>query len=415
MMPSAVDPFSRRHFILSLSALAALTTGLPLQGQAPVASLPTAMHPPGPATIQVVSERAVAITWAVHGACTGLVEFGSTPQLGQVAHGAQYGLRPLASEVLSIPLHDLAPGQTIYFRTVTAPIAFPNHYAIRRGEAVASQVRSFRLPDSVQERVRLAVWNDTHGVEGTLTALRQATTTFGPDLVILNGDHVPDQFKVPGDLASTFLTEARGVASSRWPTLQVRGNHEARGPLAYELPRYSPPQEGTGYHSLLRLGPVALLTLDTGEDKEGPETYGGLGEFTAYREVQARWLGRAIQEPRFLSAPFRLACCHIPLRWRDADDPGAVCLDGARRWGALLAKAGVQAVISGHTHAFWHHPPTGAQPFHQIVGGGPETSCTDWSPTPATLIRIAADQRKLRLEVVEAASGRALLDLTLGP
>ena len=71
------------------------------------------------------------------------------------------------------------------------------------------------------------------------------------------------------------------------------------------------------------------------------------------------------------------------------------------------------AQISGHTHGFWHDAPTAARPFHQIIGGGPQTKSTDWSPTPATVIKLEADEKTLSLEVVEAASRRSLLSLKL--
>ena len=159
---------------------------------------------------------------------------------------------------------------------------------------------------------------------------------------------------------------------------------------------------------------MGIIVLDTGEDKEGPQFYGDLGEFAVYREAQKVWLESAVQNPLFQEAPHKIIFCHIPLRWREPEDKGAWCSDGDDRWSPVIALAGVQAVISGHTHRFWHDAPNVERPFHQIIGGGPQTRSTNWSPTPTTVMKMEADEKSLSIEVVEAKSRNRLLSLELG-
>jgi 3',5'-cyclic AMP phosphodiesterase CpdA len=195
--------------------------------------------------------------------------------------------------------------------------------------------------------------------------------------------------------------------------LYSRGNHDVRGALARRLPEFMPRALEHGYQNVLRMGPVGIVVLDTGEDKEGPQFYGDLGEWALYRERQRKWLEQAVKDPLFREAPHKIVFCHIPLRWKSPASAGSWCGDGDQRWSALLAGAGVKAVFSGHTHEFWHGEPTADRPFHQIVGGGPQTKATKWSPTPATVIQLVADEKALGIEVVEAAARTSLLSLRL--
>ncbi|MFD0896013.1 metallophosphoesterase [Luteolibacter ambystomatis] len=368
---------------------------------------------PGLPTVTSITPDSVAIVWSVKGPCTGYVEYGNTPELGKTAYGSQDGLRTFDAAVIAIRLPDLKPGDRIYYRTVTAPIQFPNHYKITRGAAVASPIFDFGMPGPATE-ARIAIWNDIHQQAPTIEALGKATLAFGPDLIVLNGDLVQDQFNKEQDFTGALLSLDSGRdAWSRRPIAFVRGNHDARGSIARDLNRFAPRPHAYGYLGLLRVGPVGVLMLDTGDDKEGPGIYGDMGDFAAYRENQREWLEKAVADPRFASAPFRLLFCHIPLRWKEPESKGAWCSDGDARWSPLLAKARIHAVISGHTHQFWHSPPTGDRPYHQIVSGGPETTSTKWSPTPACLVKIEANANTLTLKVTEALSGTEHLQLEL--
>jgi hypothetical protein len=453
--PTPSPAMNRRHFLWTSILAAGATHGLlHAADKAPAAGTPIKTGAPVPGVPYVTSPTAdgVAVVWSVDSPCTGWVEYGETPELGMTARGAQDGLRPFDERVISVRLTGLKPGAKVHYRTVTAPVSFPNHYKIKRGEAVASPVFAFTLPGE-SPSVKIVTWNDTHQQKATLQALDKFTEELAPDLLVWNGDMVADQFVNEDDFTKTFLPRTPDFApASKRVLLFNRGNHDARGPLARHLPQYAPRARADGYHNLIRVGPVAVITLDTGDDKEGPTIYGDLGEFAAYREAQRVWLESAVKDPRFTSAPFRIVFAHIPLRWKILEDAGSQCFDGAARWSALLAKAGVQAVISGHVHEHWHAAPDAEFGFHQITGGGPlvkrdtkpeneakklalETALSNpalkgkgdpvktrrdvdafnsvkgWSPTPAAPVIIEATASAMRIRVVEAVSRKELLNL----
>ena len=402
---------NRRHFVqVSLAALASTQLGTVAALGQPV---PPEAPKPGSPLITAPTPDGVVIVWPVDVPSTGWVEYGETEALGNVARGAVDGLRPYDGRAIFVTLTGLRGGARVFYRTVTVPVNFPNHYKMTRGTAMVSPTYSFTLPGP-GPTAKVAIWNDTHQQPDTLPAVQELTEEFAPDLLVWNGDVVADQFMAENDLVNSFLRPGNGVepASIR-PMLFVRGNHDTRGAVARHLPGYVPKPLTNGYQNLLRVGPVGIIVLDTGEDKEGPQYYADLGEWANYRQAQKVWLESAIKHPLFKSAPHKIVCCHIPLRWKQPDEAGAWCPDGDERWSPLLARGRVQAVFSGHTHQFWHSAPTATRPYHQIIGGGPQTKSTNWSPTPATVVKLEADKKTLSVEVVEARSRSQLLSLKL--
>ena len=212
-------------------------------------------------------------------------------------------------------------------------------------------------------------------------------------------------------LINEYLNPAGQAHADSTPLFFSRGNHDVRGEAARLLADYAPGLGGA-YHYVFRQGPIGCLVLDTGEDKpdESP-VYAGLNDFAAHRTAQQRWLERAIEDPAFKSAPFRIAIMHIPLVW-DGDVPadwpsvwggfkGWICEDGRNKWHDLLEKAGVRLVISGHTHRHAWFPPRAEHSYAQLTGGGPK-------PEQATVIRVQADAQQMHVRVTNLA-GEALL------
>lgn len=133
------------------------------------------------------------------------------------------------------------------------------------------------------------------------------------------------------------------------------------------------------YCQALRLGPLALITLDTGEDKpDHHPVFAGTAAYEPYRQQQANWLKEAVMRPEIQSAPFKIAACHIPLRGLSGQPDGTTLDDfarfsgfGAKLWLPTLISAGFKAILSGHTHRQRVDLPTSEIPIHQFVGGGP--------------------------------------------
>src|SRR5690606_33294145 len=160
-----------------------------------------------------------------------------------------------------------------------------------------------------------------------------------------------------------------------------------------------------------RNGPVAIIGLNTGEDKpdDHPSFHGRVAS-QRLREEQAEWLERTIIRPEFANAPFRIVFCHIPLRW--LDEPEVVDYAGggydhyARSsrdlWHDALVRWGAQVVISGHTHRTQSIPASAAFPYAQITGGGPRLEQATWMEAEADDAALTITVR--RLETGEIAS-----------
>ena len=210
------------------------------------------------------------------------------------------------------------------------------------------------------------------------------------------------------------------------PLLFVPGNHDFRGEWSRNLPLclatwdYTPPEPeqiaqfirtlidpsmqpelSRGRNFVVRNGPLALIGLDTGEDKpDNRSEWAGLANFEPYRERQRDWLERVLKSPTVALAPFVVAFCHIPIFDSNPNANGGNLPTGYASyqkqagdlWGPLLMQHGVQVVIAAHTHRHRYDAPMENRTWAQIVGGGP-------SLDGATVIRGKAEGDKLEIVV----------------
>lgn len=312
------------------------------------------------------------------------------------------GLLPLAEHVLKFRLRPLPAGKRIQYRVVARSIGWKQVREFVHGEIVAgpeevSPTHTFRTLDTNADTTTFAVWNDTHENAETLRALHGITTKLAPDFLLWNGDQSND-LHYAKDMTAQFLAPQGLAIADRWPLAYVRGNHDVRGPEARRLADFT----GTPfdrYYYAFRSGPVACLVMDTGEDKpDDSEYFGGMAAFQAMQRRQAEWLKATIREPWFREAPFKILFCHIPLwfvrdifpqhkRW----EFHPVCRE---LWLPSLVEAGVQLVISGHTHDPRWLPAKEGQPIAQLIGGGP-------NPKWATHIEAKATRTELRVKMTK--------------
>lgn len=358
------------------------------------ASAPVLMNP---------SPESVSIVCAVNAPATGWVEYGPTEALGLRCEGGVQGLLPFEPRALRFKLEGLKPGATCHYRVHAAPVRYETAYKVHRGEAIATEVRSFRTLDPKAASTRFTLWNDTHQNMDTLRQLIAAHRASPGDFLMWNGD-ITNDIKTEDLLIREYLAPAGEAYADAVPLFFSRGNHDVRGEAARLLPSYAP-GPGGAYHYVFRQGPVGCLVLDTGEDKPDElPTYAGLNNFAAHRAEQRKWLEQAIEEPDFKSAPFRIAIMHIPLFW-DREVPedwksvwggfsGWICEDGRKQWHDLLEKAGIRFVISGHTHQHAWFPPSPEHAYGQLIGGGPK-------PEQAAIISVQADAKEMKLTVAK--------------
>lgn len=345
------------------------------------------------------SSDSVSVLWATSAPATGWVEYGETEKLGAKAGGDDQGLLPYDERAFKVRVSGLKPGTKYFYRIHAVRVDFRGPYDIRRSktEAVESKVFSFTTPASDAKEVRFTVWNDTHENADTLKKLHEAHAKEPGDFLLWNGDQTND-ITTEERMVDQFLRAGGQPFAATVPYQYVRGNHDVRGPGARHLSRFT--DVPGAYYYTFRRGPLGALVLDTGEDKpDDHPVYGGLNGFAAFRSKQAEWLAKAIESPEFKDAKFKVLFCHIPLYWIREKETGTFCGDGRKKWHDLLVKAGVQLVISGHTHEPAWMPAEKGRPYGQLIAGGPKPTAATYIRGHATADGMTVTQYKLSGEV----------------
>lgn len=367
---------NRNEFLrtAALGTIAAgLASGQTLAQESPATPTEPAFRLTSAPVLANVGDDGVTVIVGVSGPSAVAVSYGETAEkLDQIAYGEHGGLNSFDDRVHKVRLTGLKPGTRYFYRVEAQAVKFHNAYKIERGEKVASEIGEFQTLDSQGERCRFVIWNDTHDRAETLAAVHTATEAFQPDFLVWNGD-ISNDISREEQFTTLFLSPGKQLAhAAKHPLMLVRGNHDLRGAAARHLSRYSDTPGGEPFYSF-RQGPVAVIVLDTGEDK--PDThpvYAGLNDFRPFRARQAKWLEQELTKPHVKSAKVRIVCCHIPLAWLRPNEIGSWCVDGAEQWQDILARGGVSLVVSGHTHEWAHLPPDDKRPYHQLIGGGPQ-------------------------------------------
>ncbi len=260
-----------------------------------------------------------------------------------------------------------------------------------------------------RQSIRVASINDTHENVQTIRKLHAQIETLQPDLLIWNGDTCNDfdAKDAPEQILLNPANDSRLAWAATRPLLFSNGNHDVRGKRAREVTKIyacRPESVELPYNQALRCGPLALIILDTGEDKpDRHPVFAGTAAYEPYRKNQSDWLEEALRQAAIQDAPFKVAATHIPLRGLNGQPDGTTLQGyarysgfGAKLWLPHLKAAGFEAVISGHTHSARHDASTAEMPLHQFVGGGP-------NPEQATLTTIDAT----------AANGKASMHIQI--
>lgn len=427
----------RRTFIGSLAAVASLPSiGSAAEDTRSAVNRFKNFKVLSPPVVQNPTETSFNVSWRVGGMATGWVEWGTTGELGMTAKPAHHGLMGMSEHSLSARVTEIPRGADIYYRVVTMPVHYENAYGIQRGAPILGEIRRVRLPKAAAGSCSLVMVNDTHDHEDTVAALASRVDQLNPDALIWNGDAC-DTFDTPEQVARICLSPGQktsdpasgGWASTR-PLFFTLGNHDARGRSARTMPEAllpwptdggdpaglaTTPVAGGRYCFAKRIGPLAMVFLDTGEDKpDARDVWGGMAAYEPYRAAQKEWLIKALQQPEIKSAPYLLTFCHIPLRGLEGDNDGmgetgyaGYSGFGQKLWMQTLIDAGCQMILSGHTHRHRIDQPGREHPLYQVVGGGPNEN-------QARLIRINADKEKLQL-IVEDLEQKEVSQVTLQP
>ncbi len=426
-MKEKISPSRRDFMAVSGAALAAgslLTAQLSAEEKAADKSAPGSLFS-SPVILQNPTETSVTAVWTVSSFATGWIEYGTAPdKLDRKSCGAVYGLKPYSDRVIRIAIDGLKPNTEYFYRAAVSAVDFRGAYNIQPSPDVEyGKVLSFKTPGPDAKTASFAVVNDTHQVQEVMAKEFAKIRELKPDYTFWNGDSV-NSVEGHDMLLRSVLFPANCEIANDHPLLFSRGNHDTRGRWARYYPEYltpwkqdDPEFDGLGYSFVVRHGDLAMIGLDTGEDKpDFRKEWGGLAEFEPYIEKQGEWLKKALNSEKVKTAKFVVVFCHIPLfDPRPNANPGTLETGfsdwkklGADFWGQAIQDAGVQLVVAAHVHRHRIDEPTADRRWTQITGGG----C---SLKDATVIHGAVADGKLKVTVYRADTGEILSERTFEP
>ena len=447
---------NRREFLVGGGALAVTgcaTTVSASQSDKPVpAGKPAAQVSQPPKLIatepvlQNAAETSIGVSFAVTADASGWVEIGERPDLSDArkVFSGEHGLMTVDDRVALIRVTDLKPATKYYYRIGADRISFKGGYAMKNlGAEVSDQIHSFTTLGRTAGG-SFCVINDTHDVKPVIKMTLGKLKELKPSVVLWNGDASNTSEKIETAICIFLKThpEFPDYAADT-PYMFLNGNHDFRGRFNRrlgELMMFREASERKGEYAELgrnfvqRLGDIALIGLDTGEDKlDTNKHFAGLFKMQPYREKQTRWLAEMIESDAVKTAKFKVAFCHIPLfDSNPRANPGDIAPDDedftrfehdfaiwqrtcANLWSPLFEKAGVQLVITAHQHEFRFDEPAAGRSWAQIVGGGPELGKTREGVAPTrfpTVIEGKVENGRLKVFVHDVYNRRVVFERT---
>lgn len=262
---------------------------------------------------------------------------------------------------------DAAGAYTVCWQRVHLRLPFACLRASLRQKSYA-----FR-PVSSAQAVHICHIADCHGMR---RAPAEAARFFGDqlDLLLLNGD-IQD-FSGTYRQAILPLCLASDITGGTRPVLLTRGNHDLRGAFADRLHTVMP--SPVPYY-WARLGPVAFLVLDTGEDKvDSHREYGGTAAYHPYRLEETAFLEETAASAKMHGADvrYRFAVAHVPFGIRNLEDWGSekrpfdIENDLYTHWAQVLNDTfRPHFFLAGHFHGAEVLAPGADCPGHGVARG----------------------------------------------
>jgi predicted phosphodiesterase len=303
----------------------------------------------------------MTIVWVTNKPCLSWVEYcgddnfevfkkwGGYPM---VARGSTHGLIDANTRIHTIRLGKLLPGTKYRYRVVSKEILQYDPYEVIYGDTTVDEIHEFETLSPDKDSFSFGALTDMHERAPVLDSLLKYAPLDSMDMIFYNGDMlnwIGDEERIFRGLIDVSVDHF----AREMPFIMTRGNHETRGPDARELFRYFPHSSGRFYHAFSQ-GEVRFIVLDGGEDKEDSHpVYAGLVDFDRYRSEQAEWLQKEVHSRAFGQARYRIVLVHIP----PYTGRGHGGKDLTEKWGPILNAAGIDMVISGHTHRYTRIEP----------------------------------------------------------
>lgn len=438
---------TRRAFVVGGGAMSAVAAmGGPAPAKVPsdpfkgTGGVPLKVGEP---CLQAAGETTMGVSWAVSGLSKGVVEYADNPEFigARKVKSGGFGLVPIDVDALQVRLEGLKPSTRYWYRTITTPFTdYANIYDAKLGESIVSKVHSFKTLGPATP-AHFCMISDSHAKWPSFELMVKKVKELKPSVLVWNGD-ATNTTQDKHTAVEVFLDppiESRDYAADI-PTCFESGNHDFRGSWISKkeevvLPRHPAERRGDQWdlkwNFAVRCGEMALIGMDTGEDKpdEHPKWF-GLANFSACRRAQAAWLEAQFARPEIATAKFKVLFCHIPL-WPVSAEDECPPWDGTTvdptgyahwsrecrdLWAPIFERHGVKLVVCGHKHEFSFLPATEGRPWSQVVGGGWERGFSSHGPKASrfpTVVEGVVENGRLRLRVHDLQHGRLVLDRTI--
>ncbi len=396
--------------------------------------------------LQNYAETSMGVAFAVSDMANGYVIYGRKPDLsdGRKVKCGGFRTTDMNDKVMLVRLTGLKPATKYYYRIGADRISYKGGYNMHIiGNEESGNIHSFTTAGP-RAKAHFCVLNDTHGHMSTLDLLTAKVASLAPSCVVLNGDATNVQETIESEI-DIFLNPDISIKdyASDLPYVFCLGNHDQRGMASRHLEKvwmFRQPEEreskywDLGRNFAIRMGDIALIGLDTGEDKlDTNPLFAGLFNNEEYRVAQKAWLEDTLKRKDIADAPHIVMICHIPLfDDRPRSNPGDVRPDDkdpekydndfatwqrtcAQLWGPLIEKSGCKLVITAHEHVYRFDAPAEGRSWAQIVGGGPDISDDPNAASFPTVMDVRTKGRKLVVDVHNAATGKVVASHTFEP
>ena len=374
----------------------------------------------GEPVLQVPAPDSMGVAFAVTALANGFAEVADNPDMKNASRFMAEGM-PLAGiddRVLRVRMTGLRPSTRYWYRAGAAKLEHPVGYWTKPSEIVWSAVHSFTTVGEGAPS-HFGMMSDTHAKFGQMARITKKYRELGVPLIVWNGDIPSSLTNKREDFVKHYLVPPHneGYAADT-PIVLNRGNHDFRGTAANRLGEVMMPRLPTersmrdialDRNFAFRMGEVALIGLDTGEDKpDHHPANGGFSCFTPYRRAQTEWLKDQFSRPEIVQAPYIVAFVHIPLieLWPGAN-PGTILEDYAvwqkecaDMWGPILTANKVQLVLAGHKHRYRYDAATESRSWAEIIGGG----CGDGTFQTLTECKVEGGELVVRVHNTDAGT-----------
>ncbi len=252
----------------------------------------------GEPNLQAPSDTSVGIAWTVNVLANGWVEYADNPQLNnakKVVCGG-FGLTGFDDRILQVRLVDLRPNTRYWYRVAAQHIDYVDNYKRFPLDVAKGAVHSFTTLGA-KVPSHFCVMNDTHAQWKSFALVTEKISAIKPSVTVWNGD-ASNLTEKPETGIGIFLAPpiAHPGYAADMPVLWNNGNHDFRGiwnrKLDYFVMPRLPSERSARDWALtrnwaVRVGDIAMIGLDTGEDKpDCHPQFTGLVNCEPYRVAQ---------------------------------------------------------------------------------------------------------------------------------